>query len=234
MKQILLSYFIDNNSAYYIGTTKPSITPNNKINQGADYNTHIIRVENHTGTHIDAPKHFIDSGKEISEFTIMDLTFKPIILDCPKGPRELITQDDVLESNLEKFDCVLFKTGFGKYRDNDLNKYLTQNPGISPETVNWLRRKHQNIKCIGIDTISMARFNDAEVAKKPHITAFKEDKDYGDPLFFIEDMKLHGVSKEIQNIKYITVVPWQIRGIDSAPCTVIGSIDFIKDKTNTI
>ena len=225
MTQILLSYFIDNNSPYYIGTAKPSITPKNQINRGDDYNTHIIRVENHTGTHIDAPKHFIDSGKEISEFSIMDFTYKhPIILECRKGPGEFITPDDVLETNLDKYNCVLFKTGFGKYRDSDLNKYLTQNPGISPETVHWLRQEHQNIKCIGIDTISMSRFNDAEVAKKTHIIAFKEDKNYGDPLFFIEDMKLDEFTKELQNIESITVVPWQIRGIDSAPCTVIARL----------
>ncbi len=225
MKQILLSYYIDNNSPYYIGTTKPSITPNNQIIRGDDYNTHIIQVENHCGTHVDAPKHFIDNGKEISEFSIMDLTFNhPIILDCQKGPDELITPEDLSKTDIDEFDCVLFRTGFEKYRDNDLDKYLTQNPGISPETIDWLRHKHQNIKCLGIDTISMARFNDGEIAKKTHITAFKENIEYGDPLLLIEDMKLREVITELHDIESLTVVPWQVRGIDSAPCTVIARL----------
>jgi arylformamidase len=226
VKHILLSYYIDNNSPYYIGTTKPSITPNNEINGGDDYNTYILRVENHCGTHVDAPKHFIDSGKGISDFNIMELTFEhPLILEFKKGPGELITLDDFSKIDLNEFDCILFKTGFGKYRDKDLNKYLTQNPGISPETVQWLRKTYKNIKCLGIDCISISRYNDDELAEKTHMTAFKEDKNYGDPLLLVEDMKLHELSSESGTIKSVIVVPWQIKGIDSAPCMVIANLN---------
>ena len=70
LTKILLSYYIDNDSPYYVGTTKPSITPNNQIETGDDYNTYIINVFNHIGTHVDAPKHFISKGKKISEYDI--------------------------------------------------------------------------------------------------------------------------------------------------------------------
>ena len=65
MTSILLSYFIDNNSPFYIGTTKPSIVPKNQIKLGNDYNTFLLTVENHCGTQVDAPKHFIDEGRGI-------------------------------------------------------------------------------------------------------------------------------------------------------------------------
>ena len=73
--------------------------------------------------------------------------------------------------------------------------YLTQNPGVSPDTIHWIRKNHQNIRCIGIDCISMARYDDAEIAKKTHITAFKIDESYGEPLLFIEDMKLEKIGR---------------------------------------
>jgi arylformamidase len=224
MKTILLSHHIDNNSPYYIGTTKPSIKPNNQITDGDDYNTYILSVGNHCGTHVDAPKHFIESGKGIYDYSISDLTFKnPKVVECPKKSGELITVDDVLKFDVNGFDCILFKTGFGKYRDENRNKYLTQNPGISPETVKWLRENHKNIKCIGIDSISISRYGDDEIAKETHLTAFKENKNYGDPLLLLEDMKLDEISVKNQNFSSIIVVPWQIKGIDSAPCTVISN-----------
>jgi kynurenine formamidase len=222
--KILLSYYIDNNSPYYIGTTKPEIEPNNQIDKGDDYNTYILKVENHCGTHVDAPRHFVSSGWGISDYDINDLIFKPLVVDLNKGPWELVTVDDLSKIVLDGFDCILFKTGFGKYREVDRNMYLTQNPGVSPETVHWLREHHRNIRCIGIDSISMSRYDDGDVAKKTHVTAFREDEKYGEPLLFIEDMKLDDVSNNT-SIESMMVVPWQIKGIDSAPCTVIGTID---------
>jgi kynurenine formamidase len=69
----------------------------------------------------------------------------------------------------------------------------------------------------------MARYNDAKIAKRTHITAFKINESYGKPLLFIEDMKLEKVGID-QTISNLIVVPWQIKGIDSAPCTVIADL----------
>ena len=226
VKKILLSYYIDNNSPYYIGTSKPHIKPNTQIEKGDDYNSYIIEVFNHCGTHVDAPRHYISKAKGISEYNIGELTFKnPLIIECDKNPNKLIKVKDVESTDLEGFDCILFRTGFEKYRKEDLNIYLTQNPGVSPDTIHWIRKNHQNIKCIGIDCISMARYDDSEIAKKTHITAFKIDESYGEPLLFIEDMKLGNVDPD-QTINDLIIVPWQIKGIDSSPCTVIGSINL--------
>lgn len=224
MKTILLSYYIDNNSPYYVGTSRPDLKPKNRISAGSDYNTFMITVENHTGTHVDAPNHFVSNGRQISDYSIEELIFKPLIVECEKGPRELVTVDDISNHNLEGYDCILFKTGFGRFRNSDRNMYLTENPGVSPETVGWLRKRHQNIRCIGIDSISMSRYNDEEIAKKTHVTAFMEDGNFGDPLLFIEDMKIP-VMDDL-SIEKIMVVPWQISGIDSAPCTVVGFIQI--------
>ncbi len=224
MTKILLSYNIDNDSPYYVGTTKPNITPNTQIENGDDYNSYIIEVFNHCGTHIDAPRHFISGAMSISEYNIDELSFdNPLIIECKKKPDKLITVKDIETTDLNGFDCILFKTGWEKYREDDLDMYLTQNPGVSPDTIDWIRKNHQNIRCIGIDCISMARYDDAEIAKKTHVTAFKTNKSYGEPLLFIEDMKLGQVSVD-QTISSLIIVPWQIKGIDSAPCTVIADL----------
>ena len=221
MKTQILSYPIENNSPHYIGTTKPVLEALTQIKNGDDYNTYEITVGNHTGTHIDAPNHFVDTGKSIIDYNPEDLIFKnPILLDCPKKPYTLITVEDINNVALDNCDCLLFKTGFGNYRKTDLQKYLTKSPGIATETVDWLRKNYPQIRCLGIDTISMSRYDDAKNLKETHVAGFKTSSEYGEPLLFIEDMNLDFDIK--LKLKEVTVVPWQIKGIDSAPCTVIG------------
>lgn len=232
MKTVILSHPIENNSPHYIGTTKPSLKALTQIIKGDDYNTYQITVGNHTGTHIDAPKHFVDTGKSINDYNISELTFKkPLIINLSKKPYELIEVQDISDADLEECECLLFKTGFGKYRESDLQEYLTKSPGISVETVEWIRKNHPQIQCLGIDTISMSRYNDEENAKKTHIMGFITRENFGDPLLFIEDMNLSDVDSK-HSLKEVLVVPWQIAGIDSAPCTVIAYFTFKKDQTN--
>lgn len=224
MKTVLLSYYIDNDSAYYVGTTKPIIKPNNQIAWGEDYNTYIIHVGNHCGTHVDAPRHFISSGKTISDYNIMKLIYKdPFVLDCEKGTGELITVDDLSEIDLSGYDCLLIKTGFGRNREEDLNKYLTEYPSITPELILWIRKTYKNIKCIGIDIISITRYDDAKMLKEAHVNAFIEHENYGDPLLLIEDMNFDLIKAD-DHLKRVIVVPWQVKGIDSAPCIVIADL----------
>jgi len=196
MKTVLLSYLIDNDSPYYLGTTKPSIKPNKQIKMGDDYNTFNLSVGNHCGTHIDAPKHFIDKSKGISDYDIEELIFyQPLVLERPKRSNELLEVKDLSDLDLKGYDCILFRTGFGKYRDENRDKYLTQNPGISLETIQWLRENHKNIRCLGIDSISISRYDDDEYAKKTHLAAFINDDNYGKPLLLIEDLNLTRIPK---------------------------------------
>lgn len=218
---MLLSYPIGNNTPYYIGTTEPSVKPNTQIKDGDDYNTFTIKVGNHCGTHVDAPKHFINTGRPIQDYSMADLTMdRTVIIPLDVNPYSLIEVDDFSHVDLSNYDAILFKTGFERFRTENLDLYLTNYPGVSPDSVQWIRENHPNIRCLGIDTISMSRYNDAKIAKQTHITAFKKDKDLGDPILFIEDMKLSG-AKENLELKML-IVPWQIKGVDSAPCTVIG------------
>ncbi len=222
MGYITLSYTLEETSPVHIGLRSLKITPQSQILEGGGYNSYIIEVENHCGTHVDAPGHFLNKTKTISEYTADELVFhNPLILNCPKKQLESIEINDISNLNLEDRDCIIFCTGFGKYRKEDPNKYLTLNPGIGPDLVYWIRKNYPNIKCIGIDTISISSYKRKEEGKKAHLNAFIEDKELGEPLLLVEDMKLDHITDLIDQI---ILVPWQIRGIDSAPCTVLAKI----------
>lgn len=135
---------------------------------------------------------------------------------------EHVELQDIQKLNLNDIDCLFIRTGFEAYRDEQTEKYLTQNPGIAPDAVYWIRENFPAIRGLGIDSVSFSNYKNPEPGRKAHVNAFKEDEDLGKPVFLIEDMKLAGTSTE--DLKWVMVVPWQIKGIDSAPCTVIAEI----------
>ena len=225
MKYVLLSHTINEDTPLYGDTPALRISPHSRISKGDSSNTAIISIHNHTGTHIDAPKHFIDDGKAISEYTLDELIFKnPVIVDCPKDDATLITIDELQNAShlLKNSDCLLLRTGFGRFRDEQ--RYCTHNPGIAPNTILWIRREHPNIRCIGIDSISISSFQQRDVGRKAHKVAFMEKDNLGNPLLLIEDMKLDLEIDKV--IGTIIVLPWQIDKLDGGPCSVLALIQF--------
>jgi arylformamidase len=233
MGYLYLSYHIQEKSPVYIGLKPPSIRQECQVSTEG-YNTSIISVENHSGTHVDAPGHFLEDGKTISDYTLEEMVFrKVLILECSKGSNELINVSDLyagdlVTETLKNADSILIRTGFSQYRTNDIKTYLTQNPGISPDLIQHIRKNFHNIRALGIDCISISPYGDPDLAIETHHAAFipnenTSDENYGEPLLLIEDMKLQNILRT-DIIKKLFLVPWQIRGIDSAPCSVIAHL----------
>ena len=223
-KYIRLSYTLNEDSLVHIGLRKPEIKPVNQIIKGDSYNTSIITAENHCGTHVDGPGHFIQGGRLISDYGSDELCFhQPLVLNCPKEPGQLVDVDDVSLIQEENIDCLLLCTGFYAYHDTNPELYLEQNPGISPAAVKYLRNKFPHLRCIGIDSVSMSRYGHAEEAAEVHQTAFIEKEGLGKPVIFVEDLDLSPLTKNIE-VEEVLVVPWQVGNLDGAPCTVLAKI----------
>ncbi len=233
MKHVYLSYYLQEESPVYVGLKKPSIQSECSIPRDG-YNTSIISVENHSGTHVDAPAHFLEEGKTISDYNLSEFIFNRVMLwECEKNSHELVTVEDLLESHLtesglDNVDCLLIRTGFFKYRKNNVEKYLTHNPGISEDLIHYLREKFPQIRALGIDCVSISPYTNPASANKAHKTAFLGSEDFNgdtcsEPLLLIEDMKLQAVPKNAI-IEKLFIVPWQLKGVDSAPCSVIAQL----------
>ncbi|MDP3066019.1 MAG: cyclase family protein [Methanobacteriaceae archaeon] len=224
MTYITLSYHLENDSPVHKGLVQPQILPKSQITDGEYYNSYLIHVENHSGTHVDAPGHFLNEGKKIGDYYPEELIYhNPLILDCPKMDNELVTIPDLENIELSGVDCLFFKTGFGKYRASNRERYLTQNPGVSPELVGWIRKEYPKIRGLGIDAISLSRFQNVKSGIEAHLNAFNKEEYGGPPLLLIEDLNLT-VLENPHQVKKIILVPWQLKEVDSAPCTVLARI----------
>jgi len=227
---IRISYNLTSKTPVHPDLTKITITPKTRITQGDDYNTSVITVENHSGTHVDAPSHFLKDGRPIYTYGPDELIFNSLLLlDLSKTADELINKEDFrtaleqFETDQLDFDCILIRTGFGKYRETDPEKYLTKNPGSSPEAVSYLRGKLPKLRCLAIDTVSMSRYGRMREMIEVHQTAFQEKAEFGKPLLFVEDLNLQSLQSGMI-LEEIMIIPWQVEGIDSAPCTVLVKI----------
>lgn len=223
MRYITLSHTLKENSPVHVALKEPEFIQTSQISDGDGYNSFLLILENHSGTHIDAPGHFLENGRIISDYEPDELIFNnPLVLDISKGENELIEISDMLEIDLTDVNCLFFRTGFEKYRKNYSEKYLTGNPGISPGVVYWIRKNFPDVRCLGIDCISISSYKNPKLGVEAHLNAFRENEELGKPLLLIEDMKLNNIKNE--DIKSVIVVPWQIEGIDSAPCNVFAKI----------
>jgi len=222
IKVLCLSYPISVETPVYGNLPKLKITPYKSIAKGDSCNICMITICNHTGTHVDAPAHFVPRGRPISDYLPEELTFhNTLLIDILKGPGGCVEKEDVKARISNETDCLLVRTGYGVLRNKDI--YRTNNPGISPETILWLRQKIRKIRCIGIDSISISGFQDRPRGRKAHLAAFEKHRGLSEPLLLLEDMNLT-VLRKGEKIRELQIVPWLVVGIDSAPCTVLAEV----------
>ena len=126
------------------------------------YSIERVNCLTHTGTHMDAPYHFLEDGATVDRIPPEQLVGRAAVLDLRKdlkGP--LISADTVRAHWPRSFspEVVLVETGWSHYRAPTRN-YLYDFPGISPEAAQWVA--DQRVRGVGTDTLSIDPFANAK------------------------------------------------------------------------
>jgi len=174
----------------------------------------MISFSNHTGTHIDFPRHFSKEGKILNDYPADFWFFKnPYILEKDAAQDEIINfSNELIASIHEKTDILILKTGFQQYRDQKL--YWNNNPGLDPSLAGKLKSRCKTLKVIGFDLISLSSYQNRDIGREAHCQ-FLVNHD----ILIIEDMNLQDVSS---NIYEIICLPLLLESADGSPITVIG------------
>jgi len=135
-----------------------------EIGQGSDYNISMLTLSTHSGTHMDAPLHFIRGGKSI-DMLPFDATVGParvIEISDPKAiePAELETCD------IKEGERVLFKTVNSNRPWPDL-PFQDGYVHLTPDSAAFL--VDRRVKCVGIDYLSVGTL-DMESSMPTHKT----------------------------------------------------------------
>jgi len=155
MKIIDLTLTVSDEIPTFPGSPQPSFIPWENVKEDG-YNLELLFLSTHTGTHMDAPYHFLEKGAKIHEISLKKLVSEAVLIKSKKNDGESITKIDIQKfekkhGKIVSFSSVIFYTGWQK----NLQKkyYFTKNPGLSVSAAKYLASKKINL--VGIDSPSI-------------------------------------------------------------------------------
>lgn len=127
------------------------------ISQGDTANVSRLDIDIHSGTHIDAPLHFIEGGKTTAEIPLEWLIGPCLVADM-RGKKAITAADLEGLSLPDQVERILFRT------DNSLKWADLSHPfdpdycALTADAAQWVADRR--IRLVGIDYHSIQRFHD--------------------------------------------------------------------------
>ena len=177
------------------------------ISEGSHANVSQIRMGVHTGTHVDAPWHFIDEGMKVDELDLNLLTGRAYVLEIP-DEIDLITKEIIENSTIPpRTKRVLFKTRNSQRWANGDATFDENFVALDPEAAALLIQR--GVKLVGVDYLGVAPFADAVPTHTTLLSA---------GVIIVEGLDL----SEVDQGRYtLYCLPIKIGGVDGAPARAI-------------
>ena len=184
-----------------------SITPVQSIAAGNTANVSRIDLGSHTGTHVDAPLHFMDGGAGVDELP----------LDVLIGPARLIAfGDDVLavgEAELRQHDLrgvtrLLIRTRNSAWLASGSTEFHPDFTHVAPDGAAYL--VSLGVKLVGVDYLSVEQFH------SPHHRTHKTLLE--NAVVIVEGMVL---SEPPPGDYELYCLPMLLAGLDGAPARAV-------------
>lgn len=194
-----------NGGAVYAGNPEIRIAPQQAIAAGAGANVSSVAFGSHTGTHVDAPRHFSDTAPGIDEVSLERLIGPAIVLQFGDevraiGAAELAAQD------LAGARRVLLKT-----RNSALlarPDFVSDYTYLAPDGAEYLA--DHDVALVGIDYYSVEQFHSGH--HRTHKTLFAHH------VVIVEGLLLAGIAPGRYQL---ICLPLRLAGLDGAPARAV-------------
>ena len=196
MKIIDLTRPLANDMLVYPGDLPPSFRQEDR----GHYLVSDLRMSTHTGTHIDAPAHYLKSGDTIDTISLDNLIGKCRVLDV-RGAGSTITSDH-LRRRIAGATRLLLKTSF-----SGTDRFTEDYPCLSVDAAQLVTRSR--IRCIGIDSPSIESF---------HCDGAVHRELLGNGCIIIELLDLSCVTEGDYDM---VALPLRLKGLDGSPARVV-------------
>ncbi|QRN83803.1 cyclase family protein [Chloroflexota bacterium] len=153
--------------AVWPGDPEVTLRRVNSLDKGDSSNVTQLRMSVHTGTHIDAPLHFLKDGKSIGEISLQKLIGKALVMEMGELV-DVITQS-VLEQHpqielLKTISKVLLKTRNSAHLDSWGRAFHEDYVALDSSGAGYLAQFDLNL--IGVDYLSVAAYHDTHIPHK--------------------------------------------------------------------
>jgi arylformamidase len=138
----------------YPGNPAIRVTPAKAIGRGDSANVSEIVIGSHTGTHVDAPRHFFDGGDGVDEISLDHLVGRAVVVEFDDDVLSL-GQRELASADLASHTRVLLKT-----RNSALlhqPAFVSDYTYLTPEGASYL--VDRGIQLVGIDYLSVEQFH---------------------------------------------------------------------------
>ncbi len=188
------------------GDPAVSVQRVSKIEDGDDANVSHFSMSAHTGTHVDAPFHFIKDGNPLDQVPLSLMMGRAYVLHLPDV--DLITAAVLAQAEIPpRTRRVLFKTRNSDIWARGEREFQTDFVALSADGAQFL--VDRGVKLVGIDYLSAA--------------PYKQSRPTHEILLKAGILILEGVNlSEVEQGRYtLYCLPLNLQGVDGAPARAI-------------
>jgi kynurenine formamidase len=144
-----LTQTLGNGITCYPGTLEPNFEILSTVEEDGSA---VIKMcmNSHTGTHMDAPAHFVAKSKTLDQIPIYDMIGKGYVVNCKNEQEISIELLKHFKNHIADAQYILFYTGWDQKWNTP--RYLDPFPVLTEDARDWLLQFP--LKGIGYDTIS--------------------------------------------------------------------------------
>lgn len=202
-----ISLTISPNLPTWPGDPRPQLEQYESMDKGALYNVTRINSGVHLGTHVDAPRHFINDGRTVEQLPLEVLTGPCYVVQLPDGV-EAITSEVLERTEItSEMKRILFGTRNSKLWAKGETEFQTDFVAITEDGAEWLVER--GIQLVGVDYLSVAPYSDPIPT---HLILLKAG------VVVIEGLNLSNVMRGFYDLYCL---PLKIAGSDGAPARAI-------------
>ena len=177
-----------------------------KIAEGANANISRLECGVHTGTHVDAPLHFIDGAPGIDSLSLKVLTGRAYVIDLRNA--QVLDAATLEASEIPpRTRRILFKTRNSALWARQEKEFQTDFVAVEASGAEWLVRK--GVQLVGVDYLSVAPYGNSRPTHRILLEA---------GVAVVEGLDLSQVS---QGRYALYCLPLKLVGSDGAPARVI-------------
>jgi arylformamidase len=180
-----------------------SFTPTKDFAKDGARETTVV-LGTHSGTHVDAPSHFLEKGSSIDQLDLKMLLGPCFVLDLSHVDG-CITQAELSRFSIDQGSRILLKTKNSLRPDNDL--FDTSFVYLEKSGAQYLVEK--KVQAVGIDYLGIER---SQPDHATHAMLFQKN------IGVIEGLRLKNVE---EGHYFLCGFPLKLQGLDAAPARVI-------------